>query len=85
MEAIEECGVNHGLGEGREEMGSFDHGFNTLVDIANENHRRRCTNFSFAACKGARRHVVFHDLDAIIIVKANSRHFIESDDIIQAH
>ena len=57
----------------------LNQGLNTLVNIANKYHRGRRFHLFTTACKGSRRHKVFHNLHAIFVLEGNARDFIESN------
>ena len=55
-----------------------------MIDVANEEHRSCRCFFLFAAGKGAGRHIVLHDLDAIFVLKVDIGNLIERYAVPQA-
>ena len=56
-----------------------------VVDVANEHHRRRGVEGAAAAHEGSGRHVVLHDLNAVVILEVDAGHLIEGHHVPQAH
>ena len=85
MHTVEECAVDHRLREWLEQVRCLLQVVHALVDIANEYHGRIRLNRLLATGEGAGRHVVLHDLDAVLILEVDTRHLVECDAIPQAH
>ena len=84
VEAVEERRVDHRFGERGKQVTGLHQGIDWLVNVADEHHRGVGVDRITAPGKGTRRHVVLHDLDAILVLERNARHFVEGHHIPQA-
>ena len=85
MYAVEKGGIDHRFGEWNEQMAGLDHRIHRLMRISDEHHCGIRVDGIAAAGERAACHVVLHDLDTVLVVEADSRHFIECDHIPQSN
>ena len=69
--------VGHCIREWFKQVRGLEQNGNILVDIADEDHRGRRRLFFLAAGKGAGRHVVLHDLHAVLVLEVDAGNFVE--------
>ena len=65
------------------QAGSFQKNFHTLIDVSNKYHRSRSCFFFLTTGKRTGCHIIFHDLNAIFIFKANTCHFVKGNTVPQ--
>ena len=85
VEAIKKRRIDHGLGEWGQQMRSFDQGLDTLVDVADEDHRSVSVDRLSPPGKRPRSHVILHDLDTVMILEGDARHLVERHGIPKPH
>jgi hypothetical protein len=54
-------------------------------DVADEDHRSGCGFFFLATGKGAGRHIVLHDLDAVFVLKVDTGNLVKRYAVPQAN
>ena len=85
MHTVEERCVRSHFGRERvKKAGRFQQHIHALIDITDENHRSGRDFFFFSTGEGAGRHIVLHDLDAVLILKVDTSNFIERYAVPQA-
>ena len=67
-----------------EQARRFQQDIDRLVDIADKDHRCRSRFFFLAPGKGSRCHIVFHDLDTILVLEFDAGYFIKGHTVPQA-
>ena len=78
MDAVQESGIRpHFRWEGVKKAGCFQQNIHALVDVAHEYHRGVCCFFLFATSKRTGRHIVLHDLDAVLILEADTGYLVK--------
>ena len=55
-----------------------------MVDVADKDHRRVGVLFFLSPCKRSRRHVILHDLDSVLVLELDTRHFVKRHTIPHA-
>ena len=85
METVEEGRVDHDVREWGQEMTCLRQRIDRLVDIPDEHHRCRLRHGITPLGKRAGSHEILHDLQAVLVLKRDAGHFIESDYIPKAH
>ena len=76
---------SHFWREGVKKAGSLQQHINTLIDVAHKDHRGIGRLLFFATGKGAGSHIVFHDLNAVFVLEANTGNFIKGYAIPKAY
>ncbi len=66
-------------------MAGFDERLYRLIDVAHKHHGGIGFHLLTAAGEGAGGHVVLHDLDAILFLEVDARHFIKGHKVPHAH
>ena len=84
VEAVEEGRVDHRFWERGKQVARLDQRIDRLVDVADEDHRGIGVDGIPATGERPRGHVVLHDLDAILVLERNARHFVEGHHVPQA-
>ena len=73
------CVRSHLRRERIKQRGSLEQHIHALIDISYKDHRCRCCLFLFAAGKGAGSHIVFHNLNAVFVLKLDSGNLIKGN------
>ena len=86
VNTIEKGGVgSHFRREGIKKAAGFQKHIDALIDITDEYHGGAGGLFFLAAGKGTGSHIVFHDLDAVFILKLNPGNFVKGNAVPQAY
>ena len=80
----ERCVRSHFGREWVKETGRFQQHIHALIDIADEDHRSGCGFFFLATGKGAGRHIVLHDLDAVFVLEVDTGNLVKRHAVPQA-
>ena len=67
------------------ETGCFQQHIHALIDVADENHRSGRGFFFLSTSKGAGRHIVLHDLNAVLVLEVDTGNLVERHAIPQAN
>ena len=76
--------VSHDSGKRIKQIGRPHHHVHRMIDIPNKDHPGRRLDFVPAPSKGARGHVVLHDLHAIVVLELDAGHFVKGHDVPHA-
>ena len=86
MHTVEERCVRSHFGRERvKEAGRFQQHVHALIDVADENHRSGRGFFLLATGKGTGRHIVLHDLDAVLVLKVDTGNLVKRHAVPQAN
>ena len=86
VHTVEKCRVRSHFGRERgKETGRFQQHIHALIDVADEDHRSGCGFFFLATGKGAGRHIVLHDLDAVFVLKVDTGNLVKRHAVPQAN
>ena len=78
MHTVKERSVRSHFGRKRvKEAGCFQQHIHALIDIANEDHRSGCGFFFLSTGKGTGRHIVLHDLDAVLVLEVDTGNLVK--------
>ena len=82
MQAVKKgCVRSHLRRERVKQRGSLEQHIHALIDVSYKDHRCRCCLFLFATGKGAGSHIVFHNLNAVFVLKLDSGNLIKGNAI----
>ena len=81
----ERCVRSHFGRERVKEAGCFQQHIHALIDVADKDHRSSRGFFFLSTGKGAGRHIVLHDLDAIFILEVDTGNLVERYAVPQAN
>jgi len=80
MQTVKKGGVRSHLRRERvKQRGSLEQHIHALIDVSYKDHRCRCCLFLFATGKGAGSHIVFHNLNAVFVLKLDSGNLIKGN------
>ena len=65
--------------------GRFQQHIHALIDISDEDHRSGRGFFFLSTGKGAGRHIVLHDLNAVLVLEVDTGNLVERHAIPQAN
>jgi hypothetical protein len=68
-------------GKGRQQVAGLHQRLDALVDVADKDHGGIGVDGLTATAEGARCHVVLHDLHAVVILEADTGHFVKGHHI----
>ena len=85
VHTVEERRVRSHFGRERvKKAGRFQQHIHALIDIADENHRSGRGFFFFSTGEGTGRHIVLHDLDAVLVLKVDTSNLVKRHAVPQA-
>ena len=86
MHTIQESGiVSHDMREGLKQVAGLQQHVHALIDVANKHHGCGCRLLFLATGEGTGRHIVLHDLYAVLILKVDTSDLVKGYAIPQAH
>ena len=86
VHTVKERRVRSHFGRERvKEAGRFQQHIHALIDISDEDHRSGRGFFFLSTGKGAGRHIVLHDLNAVLVLEVDTGNLVERHAIPQAN
>ena len=83
---IQEGGIRpHFHGKRIKQTGGFQQHIHALIDVANKDHRCGSSLRFLTADKGAGSHVILHDLDAVLVLEADTGHLVKGNAVPKTH